>query len=89
MRSLTTDSFWRAYRALPPELREHARKAYRLFRENPRHPGLQFKRVHSGEPVYSVRVTRDFRAVGVMADEGIVWFWIGPHADYDKLVGRG
>ena len=57
MTSLTTPRFWAAYRELPTEVRDAARKAYALFRENPQHPSLQFKKVHEQEPVYSVRVT--------------------------------
>jgi hypothetical protein len=86
VKSLTTDSFWRAYRLLAPEVREHARRAYRQFRDNPRHPGLQFKRVHPGEPIYSVRITLEIRAVGVIAKEGILWFWIGPHDEYERII---
>ena len=86
MTSYTTPRFWAAYRELPLETRELARKAYRLFRENPQHPSLQFKKVHDREPVYSVRVTLAYRAVGVMKDDEITWFWIGNHAEYDRLL---
>ncbi len=37
--------FWQAYRQLPPTLRTLARKNYRLWRQNPRHPSLRFKKV--------------------------------------------
>jgi len=63
-----------------------AQKAYRLFRENPKHPSLQFKKVHEREPVYSVRVTIAYRAVGLLDNDTITWFWIGSHADYDRLL---
>jgi hypothetical protein len=26
--------------------------------------------------------------VGVHSGDGIVWYWIGSHADYDKLLSR-
>ena len=71
---------------MPPEVRDAAQKAYRLFRENPKHPGLQFKKVHDREPVYSVRVTVAYRAVGLLENEGVTWFWIGSHAEYDRLL---
>jgi hypothetical protein len=35
---------------------------------------------------YSARVSFNYRALGVEATDGIVWFWIGAHADYDKLI---
>ena len=71
---------------LPPDVRNQARRAYELFRDHPRHPGLRFKRVHRTEPVYSVRVSRGYRAVGVLQGDTITWFWIGSHADYDRLL---
>lgn len=86
MTSRTTSRFWGAYRELSPEARELARKAYRLFRENPRHPSLRFKKVHDRESIYSVRVTLACRAVGVVKGDEITWFWIGAHADYDRLL---
>ena len=63
-----------------------AQKAYRLFRENPKHPSLQFKKVHDRDPVYSVRVTGAYRAVGLLEDDEVTWFWIGSHAEYDRLL---
>ena len=86
MKSRATPRFWTAYYELPREVRETARKAYLLFRENPAHPGLNFKRIHSAEPIYSVRVTRGYRALGVMEGDEVTWFWIGSHADYDELL---
>jgi mRNA-degrading endonuclease RelE of RelBE toxin-antitoxin system len=86
VKSFTTDSFWRAYRSLPDGTRAQARKAYRLFRENPRHPSLQFKKVHPTEPIYSARITRDYRVVGIMEGDAIVWFWAGPHDEYLRII---
>jgi hypothetical protein len=71
---------------LPPDIRELARKAYRLFRENAHHPSLHFKKVHERDPIYSVRVTLGYRALGLLEDEEITWFWIGAHAEYDRLL---
>ena len=88
MRSRTTRRFRRAFARLPESIKERAREAYRRFVENPNHPGLRFKRIHSTEPVYSVRVTKDYRALGLLEDDTIIWFWIGSHADYDELISR-
>ena len=85
MRSRATPRFWAAYRELPPEIKGLARKAYGLFRDNPRHPSLQFKKVHD-DPIYSVRVTLGYRALGLLEDEEVTWFWIGTHAEYDRLL---
>ena len=85
MRSRATPRFWAAYRELSPEIKELARKAYGLFRDNPRHPSLQFKKVHE-DSIYSVRVTLGYRALGLLEDEEVTWFWIGTHAEYDRLL---
>ncbi len=86
MNSQTTERFWEAYRELPSDVRKQARKAYQLFLQDPYHPGLQFKRVHPSQPIYSARVSRDYRALAVRDENTLVWFWIGPHSDYDKLI---
>ena len=88
LNSHATEAFWKAYRSLPVGVQERARDAYRLWRTNPGHPGLHFKPIHSGKQVYSVRVGLGYRALGVRDGETMVWFWIGSHADYDRLIGR-
>jgi len=88
VRSRTTSRFWDAYAKLPERVKRRARKAYELFDENPRHPSLRFKKVHADQPIYSVRITRDYRAVGVQKEASIIWFWIGSHEDYDRLLDR-
>jgi hypothetical protein len=86
LKSRATPRFWAAYRALPDGVQDQARKAYRLFSENPAHPSLQFKKVNDRGPVYSARIALDYRALGVLNDAAMVWFWIGSHADYDRLL---
>lgn len=86
MKSVVNDDFMVAYRKLPKEIREQARKAYRLFRDNPGHPSLNFKPIHPTEPFFSARISRGYRTVGVRTEDTIIWFWIGSHADYDKLI---
>lgn len=88
MTSRATPRFWAAYGELPIEVRDSARKAYALFRRDPRHPSLQFKKVHAREPIYSVRVTMSYRALALVEDDQATWFWIGNHADYERLLMR-
>ncbi len=59
-----------AYRDMPRETRRLAREAYTKFQENPSHPSLNFKKIHNREPIYSVRVTRGYRAVGLLENDG-------------------
>lgn len=86
MKSRLTRRFRRAFAELPDEVKERARDAYRLFRDNPAHPSLRFKRVHPTDPIYSVRIGFGYRAVGAMEGDTIYWYWIGGHADYDRLI---
>ena len=88
MRSRATPRFWAAYRELPPEIRDIAQKANRLFRETPGHPSLHFKKVHDRDPIYSACVTLGYRALWLLEDENITWFWIGSHAEYDRLLDK-
>jgi hypothetical protein len=86
--SKTTGRFRTALAALPPEIRQQAREAYKLFKQNPSHPSLRFRPVHPTEPIFSARVTLGYRAVGVREGGTIIWFWIGPHAEYERLLSR-
>jgi len=88
MKSQTTEHFRKLLKNLPGRIQRQARVAYKLFRENPQHPSLYFKRVHSVDPIYSVRISVDYRAIGVYEGDVIIWFWIGSHADYDGIVSR-
>ena len=86
MKSRTTSRFRRAFAELPPDIQQRAREAYKRFQANPQHPGLRFKQVHASRPIYSVRVTLGYRAIGVREGDEIVWFWIGSHDEYDRLL---
>lgn len=88
MNSRTTSRFRKAYNDLPPHIQKQADEAFALFQQNPYHPSLHFKRVHSSQPIFSARITLNYRAVGVMEGETVIWFWIGSHADYDHLLAR-
>ena len=88
MKSHITADFRKAYRKLPREVRHQAQKNYRLFRENPAHPSLRFKSIHPSKPYYSVRASLGYRAVGIRDGEVMIWFWIGSHTDYDRLIAR-
>ena len=83
MKHRATARFWACLERLPADVQELARKNYGLLKSNPYHPSLHFKRL---ERFWSVRVGRSYRAVGVDAPDGIVWFWIGTHAEYERIV---
>jgi hypothetical protein len=80
-------SFRKQFASLPADVQERARAAYRRFRDDPNHPGLSFKRLQTERPLWSVRISDSYRAVGVKTAAGdIVWFFIGTHAEYEALL---
>jgi hypothetical protein len=88
MNSWTTRRFRDLFAALPAHVQRQARTAYRLFRQNAAHPGLHFKQVHADPPTYSARVGLGYRALGVLDGDTVIWFWIGAHAEYDRLLAQ-
>lgn len=86
MNSGTTRDFRELLAALPAGVRRQVREAHRQFLANPNHPGLRFKQVHTPPPIYSVRIGGGHRAVGVLKGDKVTWFWVGSHADYDRLL---
>jgi mRNA-degrading endonuclease RelE of RelBE toxin-antitoxin system len=84
--SRTTRQFWRLLSDLPSDVQRDAKRAYRLFETNPAHPGLQFKKLEGEDDIYSARIGLDYRALAVVKRNRVVWFWIGSHADYDRIV---
>jgi hypothetical protein len=82
VKHFASPKFWTAYEALPPSVRQLADANYALLKRDPRHPSLQFKKVGR---YWSVRVGLRYRAVDV--DGGYLWFWIGSHANYDRMIG--
>ena len=86
MNSRTTRSFWKLFDAMPTGVRDQARKSYRLWHDDPSHPSLYFKRVHAREPLYSVRVGRGYRALGLLEGDTVTWIWIGSHDEYERVL---
>jgi hypothetical protein len=80
----TTPRFWRCYEALPEEVQRTADQCYALLRADSAHPSLHLKKVGK---YWSVRAGGSHRALGVEIDAGILWFWIGTHAEYERLIG--
>ena len=79
----TTRRFWECYNALPEEVQRTADRCYELLKTDSSHPSLHFKKVGK---YLSVRAGQNYRALGVEIKDGISWFWIGTHAEYDKLI---
>jgi mRNA-degrading endonuclease RelE of RelBE toxin-antitoxin system len=78
--------FHRRFARLPTSVQKQARIAYGLFKSNPYHRSLHFKKLPPYADLWSVRVGGDYRAIGRWRGDVIVWFFIGSHAEYDKLL---
>lgn len=88
MTSHVTARFRDQFARLPSRIQEQSRRAYELFRNDPSHRSLEFKKLPPHADIWSARITDDYRAVGQRQGEVIVWFFIGTHADYDALLAR-
>lgn len=75
--------FWQAYHNLPPEVQRLADQCYEMLQVDSRHPSLRFKKVGR---FWSVRIGLHWRAIAVEDGDDLVWFWIGPHDEYDRLL---
>lgn len=87
MKHYTTPKYWQAYNSLPAQIQAVADKNFDILKKNPNHPSLHLKKAGR---FWSVRAGIGFRALGVDSpkEDGIVWFWIGTHAEYDRLLGK-
>ena len=81
----TNPKFWRHYNDLPESVQKSADRCYDLLRENPNHPSLHFKKVGK---YWSVRAGLDHRALGIEFGGGIIWFWIGTHGEYERIIAH-
>ena len=88
MISRTTKKFRILFLALTEQVKVQANDAYKQFKRDPYHPSLHFKRVHSTKPIYSARINLDYRTVGIIQNDQIIWFWIGSHQAYETLLKR-
>lgn len=86
MKSHTTDQFWDIFRTLPQHIRKQAQEAHRQFDRDTSYPGLNFEEVDARRHLWSARVTRGYRVLGIREGDDITWFWIGSHSAYDKLI---
>ena len=86
MTSRTNKRFRKLLADLPPAVRKQAREAYLAWTRDPWQPSLHFKQIHATRPIFSVRIGIDWRAVCVRSGEYALWYFIGSHADYDKLI---
>ncbi len=85
MKHFATPQFWEHYEKLPSSVRDLADKNFELLKADPKHPSLRLKKVGR---YWSARVGRKYRSVAVETSDGLTWFWIGRHDNYDKVLRR-
>ena len=88
MKSVTTSKFRACLEKLPDHIQVKARKSYRLWLANPLHPSLQVKQIHSISPIFAVRISLGYRALGILEEDTMVWFWIGSHEEYNSMIKK-
>ena len=86
MNSETIASFRKQFSAAPVAVQLKIRQAHQLRSESPQHPSLRFKKVHATLPIFSARVDLDWRAVGILKADTMIWFFVGPHGEYERLL---
>jgi hypothetical protein len=86
VKSRTTIEFRKLFADLPEAVQEQTRVAYRQFKEDSSYPSLRFKKVHPELPIYSARISKNYRAVGQLDGDTIIGFWVGSHTEYDRLL---
>ncbi|THV21334.1 hypothetical protein [Peteryoungia ipomoeae] len=80
-----TPQFWAGYNALPKAVQRLADRNFERLKVDPDHPSLHFKQIGK---IWSARVGIGYRALAIRSGDDWIWFWIGSHADYDKLLER-
>jgi hypothetical protein len=88
MKARRTLRFRRLYDALPEQVRRDADNVYKRFAADPTYSGLNFERIQGvNAPIFSARVSQQNHVLGRSdGSNTIVWFWIGTHQEYDKLL---
>jgi len=54
-------------------------------KKTPRHGSLQFQK--RGR-FWRVRIGSCYRALALAVDEGYLWFWIGTHDEYERILAN-
>lgn len=83
MNHYATPGFWAHYRKLPAEIQQIADKNFELLRRDSQHPSLRLKKIGA---LWSARVGLHYRVLAKERSDGLVWFWIGHHSEYDQLL---
>jgi hypothetical protein len=84
VKHFATSKFWDLLGELPEAIRDQANKSFDILKQDPSHPSLHFKKTGR---FWSARVNLSYRALAIQDEQDFVWFWIGNHKDYERLIG--
>ncbi|MGH7884267.1 MAG: hypothetical protein ACRENO_01080 [Thermodesulfobacteriota bacterium] len=85
MKHFASSDFWNNYNKLPKPIRELADKNFEILKENQNYPSLHFKNTGKYK---SIRIGIHYRALAIEIPERLLWFWIGNHSEYDKIIKK-
>lgn len=86
MTSRATPEYWRLFNDLPKEIQNLSRLKYLMWIEDTFHPSIQFKQITGS--VWSARVNLNYRALARVRGDDVIWFWIGKHEEYDRILSN-
>ena len=84
MKSFRSPNFKKLFLNLPLEIKRLAYKNYILWKNNHLYPSIRYKDI--GNNLRSVRIGDHYRAIGTVDADVIIWFWIGTHEEYNKII---
>ena len=88
--SRRTESYKKLYDKLPKEVQDACQQAFVEWKNEP--SSLVMKPLNQlSNEAYSAEINRRYRALGFKNKDsegktGYVWFWVGSHEDYNKVI---
>ena len=88
-RFTATEAFWENFYRLSPSQKDSARRAWRIFKNNPFDTRLKAHRIHKlsavmRRTVFAIVIEGDLRSVFSLNGNEVVTFNIGPHEIYKR-----
>lgn len=90
VRSIANQKFWKWYAKMPAQIQQAAKDTFNTWKADPWQSNLQFKKTYAPGDVWSCRIgNTGYRALAIRkSSDTWEWFWIGSHADYDKILDK-
>jgi len=81
-----TMSFINSYNMLDKDLKQKALDKYESMLSNPAAAGIHHIMQNPHKSVYAGEIDRRTRSLAVKIGKCYIWYWIGPHEAYNKMV---